>query len=120
MKSLTKEQTAGTLTFFFPSRRDAETPPRTTLMVRRVGEEEWHAGLAMCSDDDMFQRRLGRKIAFHRLEGSPIRNQSVAELLIQIRGRIDRVTQRRRYYEFPDESAELGGLTARLEAMRIE
>jgi hypothetical protein len=120
MKSLTKEQTAGTLTFYFPFERDAITPPRATLIVRRVGEEEWHAGLAVCSDDDMFQRQVGRKIAFHRLQGFPIRGQTPDELLLQARGRIDRVTQRRRYYEFPDESKDVMGLSPRLEAMRVE
>ena len=120
MKPLTPEQTAGTLTFFFPQLRDATTPPEATLIVRRVAENAWQAGLALCSNDDMFSRRLGRKIAFHRLEGRPIFADNVPGLLTQVMRRVLAVTGRRPLSCTGVRRAEIANITLRLQDMRIE
>ncbi len=121
MTPLTREQTAGTLTFFFPCKRDAAQAPEVTLMVRRVAEDEWHAGLAQCSQEDMFSKRLGRKMAFHRLQGAPLRGVSPDSLLDQVLQHIDEVRARRRSYTpMLITTGEFRPLAQRLEDMRIE
>jgi hypothetical protein len=120
MKSLTREQTAGTLTFFFPQYRDEENPPEITVMVRRVAEDEWHAGLAMCSAEDSFSKQRGRLIAFHRLQGIPFSGASAEVLLRQLTRRIGEVDTRHRRFFGSTTYDELPALANRLEAMRIE
>lgn len=119
-KQTMREKTAGTLTFFFPEKRDRETPPEVTLMIRRVGDEEWHAGLAMCSKDDMFEKRFGRRVAFHRLRGFPIKDGSPLGLLDQIAGRIDAVTRRHPFTFSAPTIQSLPDILGRLEGMRVE
>lgn len=122
MKPLTREQTAGTLTFFFPYKRDFEHAPEVTLIIRRVAEDEWHAGLAQCSREDMFDKKVGRKMAFHRLQGAPLRSGNPISLLDQVLDRTDSVRTRRR----PDSPVtiatgeELLSLADRLQGMRVE
>jgi len=115
-----RERTAGTLTFFFPHKRDMGTPPEVTVMVRRVSDEEWHAGLAMCSSDDMFEKRTGRKMAFHRLQGFPIQAASPLGLVTQIGVRIDAVSSRHPYTFSTSTIQQLTDITQRLEDMRVE
>jgi hypothetical protein len=115
MKPLTREQTAGTLTFYFPFERDAETPPQTTLMVRRIAENEWHAGLAICGGGDMFSKKIGRKIAFHRLAAIPFRDQSVPGLLHQICERVEDVA----YRHATDDSFLVSIVPHRDESLRL-
>jgi hypothetical protein len=119
-KQTMREKTAGTLTFFFPEKRDRETPPEVTLMVRRVGEEEWHAGLAMCSKDDMFEKRFGRRVAFHRLQGCPIRDHYPVGLIRQIAERLDNVTKRHSFTFSTPTIQSLPDITQRLVDMRVE
>ena len=75
MKPLTTEETKETLTFFFPRDRSETQPPEITVMVRRVAEDEWQAGMSVCSREDMFERREGRVRAFGRLQRRPLQSQ---------------------------------------------
>jgi hypothetical protein len=119
-KQTMREKTAGTLTFFFPEKRDRETPPEVTLMIRRVGDEEWHAGLAMCSKDDMFEKRFGRRVAFHRLQGFPIRHESPLGLITEVARRLDAVTKRHPFTFSTPTIQSLPDILLRLEDMRVE
>lgn len=69
---LTFELTRGTKTFYLPLARDAETQPEVTLMIRRTEDGIYQAGTAICSRTDAFQKRRGRHIAYHRLQGKPL------------------------------------------------
>lgn len=120
MKGLTKEQTQGTLTFHLPLQRDAETPPELTILVRRVMDERWHAGVAVCSVGDMFQKRLGRKLAFHRLTGNPFMADSPLALMHQIETHLDKLSHHRPYTLSVNTIQELHTLVQRLGEMRIE
>lgn len=119
-KQSMREKTAGTLTFFFPHKRDMGTPPEVTVMVRRINEGEWHAGLAMCSKDDMFEKRTGRKMAFHRLQGFPIRDSSPLRLIHQIAARIGVVVERHPFTFSMPTILQLSDIVERLENMRVE
>lgn len=120
MKPLTREQTFGTLTFYFPYKRGPEQPPEVTVMVRRVSDFEWQAGLSMCSKTDTFDKKVGRKIAFHRLNGFPLRDKSPLGLMRQIAQRIDEVTKRRPYTFSASTIQQLPQVVKRLEDMRVE
>ena len=118
---LTREQTAGTLTFFFPDARGGAIMPEMTVVVRRFGEEEWHAGIAMCSQEDQFVKEFGRRKAFHRLQGIPIRGRSPADLVGQIQLRFHPVSRRRMFSRDPWQiDAGLLDLLPRLREMRVE
>ena len=125
-KQSMREKTAGTLTFFFPYKRDMGTPPEVTVMVRRTGEEEWRAGFSVCSREDMFCRRVGRVIAFQRLEGHPfpgprtIVSKKPLDLLIAIAMRCAKINKRRGSTVAPNTIEQLSDIVERLEGMRVE
>jgi hypothetical protein len=91
MKSLTFEQARGTKTFYLPFERGSTQQPEVTLMVRRLKDKSFEAGLAVCSREDQFHRRQGRILAFHRLNGCPVRGTDEADLLWVLRNRFDQV-----------------------------
>jgi hypothetical protein len=69
---LTHEMTRGTRTIYLPLKRDADTPPEITIMVRRILGQDGHAdyfeaGVAFCHSDDIFTKRAGRGRAYSRL-----------------------------------------------------
>ncbi len=118
MKPLTREQTEGTLTFFFPRVRTGTRPPEVTLMVSRAGDE-WVAGLAMCSRQDNFQKRIGRWIAYHRLLKRPLRDKSPTGLLLQVLGRVQEVDNRQESLYSATTFSEIPRLSERLQDMRV-
>jgi hypothetical protein len=73
-----------TLTFHLPLRRGPDAPPEATLLVQRTAEEQWRAGLAICSKSDQFVKRAGRAIAQERLRGRPFIADSTWSLIEQI------------------------------------
>jgi hypothetical protein len=93
MKPLTAEETKQTLTFFFPRERNETTPPQVTVMVRRVSEDEWQAGMAVCSRKDMFERREGRVRAFGRLQRRPFSDHNPGVLGDHLAGRCMDINQ---------------------------
>lgn len=75
---LSREVTRGTMTFFFPHNTAEEMEaeerpplPQVTLMVSRPSENEWTAGIAVCSQKEAFNRPGGRVIAHGRLTWLP-------------------------------------------------
>lgn len=120
MKGLTREQTKGTLTFHLPLKRGPETPPEMTILVRRIMGDRWHAGIAVCSVGDMFQKRYGRKLAFNRLSGNPFMANSPLELMHQIENHLDQLNHHRPYTLSINTVQELYALVQPLSEMRIE
>lgn len=120
MKALTPEQTKGTLTFHLPLQRGPETPPEMTVIVRRATPELWYAGIAVCSLGDMFQKRYGRKLAFHRLSGDPFMAGSPLELLHQIENHLIQLSENRSGTPSVNTMQELYALTNPLAKMRVE
>jgi hypothetical protein len=120
MKGLTREQTKGTLTFHLPLQRGPETPPEMTLMVRRVAADQWHAGVAVCSAGDMFEKRIGRKLAFHRLTGNPVKANTPDTLVDVLWERLECLSQNRPYTLSVITVQEVEDLLPRISEMRIE
>ena len=120
MRGLSKEQTRGTLTFHLPMQRGPKTPPEMTLMVRRVAADQWHAGFAVCSAEDMFQKRAGRTLAFHRLTGNPIKADAPDSLMDVLLARLDTLAHNRPYTLSVITVQELEDLLPRISEMRIE
>lgn len=82
-KPLSFEETRGTKTYYLPF-----NPPfgdesgnfrEATLMVRRLPDGAYHAGLAIRSAKDPFVRREGRSRAFERLQHAPYRGIVAAD-----------------------------------------
>lgn len=69
-RPLTFEQTRGTKTYHLPFGKGEQ--PRLTLMVRRMPDGIFHAGVSICAQEDLFTRHGGRARAFHRLNGRPL------------------------------------------------
>jgi hypothetical protein len=120
MKGLTREQTKGTLTFHLPLQRGPETPPEMTIIVRRIMADRWHAGIAVCSIGDTFEKRYGRKLAFHRLSGNPFMADSPEELLGAIETHLNHLSHNRPYTLSVATIQELPMLTQPLAKMRVE
>lgn len=124
-KTLSFEKTRGTKTFHLPFQRNAELGPELTIMVRRDDDGTYSAGLAVCSPDDQFVKRTGRRIAFHRLEGCPFQAQSARELVEKIDEHLDELTHRRvgmlsvpTIQDVLDLADQLDGMFDRLEKNR--
>jgi len=62
-------------TIHLPLVREGNVRPEATICVRRntygTGEG-FQVGVAVCSLGDQFQKRTGRLIAFHRMNGAPL------------------------------------------------
>lgn len=86
---LSFEVTRGTKTFYFPFNRESGESPRVTIMVKRVSGGAFHAGVAVCSQEDNFVRRVGRRIAFHRMLGKPVVAPNSDELVAGLRDYFD-------------------------------
>lgn len=69
-KPLTFEHTRGTKTYHLPFGKAEH--PRLTIMVRRMADGTFHAGMSVCGVGDLFTRHSGRARAFHRMNGIPI------------------------------------------------
>lgn len=119
-KGLTREQAKGTLTFYLPLERDDVTPPEVTILVRRVAADQWHAGIAVCSEGDTFQKRLGRQIAFGRLVGSPIKGTTPSALITTLWERLDTLADNRPGTLGLRTVEGLDDLDTRISEMRIE
>lgn len=83
-KSLNFKQTRGTKTYHLPFRRSAELGPEMTLMVRRLEDGTFEAGIAVCSLNEPFVKRTGRNLAYHRLNGKPFQGATSEELISQV------------------------------------
>jgi hypothetical protein len=92
---LTFEQTRGTKTFYFPVERDEACPPKLTVMIKRATDGSLHAGVSVCSSEDNFCRRVGRKIAFYRLLGRPLVALNSKDLVDQLYFYLEALAKRR-------------------------
>lgn len=81
---LTFEQTRGTKTYHLPFKRDSRHGPEMTLMVRRLADGSFAAGVSVCSLREFFVKSAGRLLAYHRLNGKPLRGGDADELLGQV------------------------------------
>lgn len=102
MKTLTFEQTRGTKTFHLPFKVDPEEQPQVTIVVRRMNDGSYRAGVAVCNPEDNFCRRLGRKTAFHRLVGRPFEGSDADQLINRVGDYLIGVFERRLAAGFPD------------------
>lgn len=91
---LSFEQTRGTKTFYFPVERDEACPPKMTVMIKRVADGSLHAGVSVCSAEDNFSRRVGRRIAFHRLLGRPLVASDSRELVDRLYSYLENLSKR--------------------------
>ena len=110
----------GTLTFHLPLKRGPERPPEMTLMIRRVMDNRWHAGLAVCSTGDQFVRRTGRRVACSRLLGRPFMVDSPEGLVGQVADHLDNLIKNRPYTISIDTLQDLDLVAQRISKMRIE
>lgn len=92
-KPLTFEQTRGTKTYHLPFGKGEN--PTMTLMVRRMADGSFHAGLSVCAAGDPFSRRAGRSRAFHRLNGKPIIQPDNHSLFVALDTALARINERR-------------------------
>lgn len=90
---LTFEQTRGTKTYHLPFGKGEQ--PRFTLMVRRMPDGTFHAGVSICAHEDPFTRHGGRARAFHRLNGRPISAPDAVSLFGTLDGVIQNINERR-------------------------
>lgn len=94
---LSFEQTRGTKTFYFPAKNDQGWAPEVTVMLRRASDGSLHAGVSVCSQKDNFSRRVGRRIAFHRLLGRPLVAPNSKELVSSLHDYLSSINERRAY-----------------------
>jgi hypothetical protein len=88
--------TRGTRTFYLPLERDDCTPPEATLVVRRDGEDSFAAGLAVCRPEDPFHKRVGRHMAFGRLQSKELSfHGKLEEIAKDIYDRVVAISERR-------------------------
>jgi hypothetical protein len=92
-RPLTFEQTRGTKTYHLPFGKGQQ--PRFTLMVRRLPDGTFHAGVSICAHEDLFTRQGGRSRAFHRLNGRPITAPDSVGLFGILDGMIQNINDRR-------------------------
>ena len=114
------EGTEGTLTFHLPFTRGAEISPQATLVVRRMTEGSWHAGLSVCSLSDQFVKKRGRRLAVARLHGRPFIAGSPSELVRKIESHLNNLVHNRPYTLSMDTLDNLYALVERLGNMRVE
>lgn len=124
-RPLTFEQTRGTKTYHLPFGKGEQ--PRLTLMVRRMPDETFHAGVSICARGDLFTRRGGRARAFHRLEGRPIKAFNSIRLFDALDAMIKSINDRRpktvpdkAKWDLLDICAYLNETFNKLEANRME
>jgi hypothetical protein len=110
----------GTLTFHLPLERGPQTPPQMTVVVRRIMKDRFHAGAAFCSAHDQFVRRVGRRVACHRLQGRPFMADSALELVQQLDLHADVLSENRPGSICQRTIADLYALVDRISQMRIE
>lgn len=110
----------GTLTFHFPLQRGPEIPPEMTVVVRRVGDDSWHAGIAVCSLEDQFVKRVGRRIAYHRLCGRPFQANSALELAHRIEEHLDQLNTNRPEITTVRTVKDLYAIVDFISKMRVE
>lgn len=67
-RPLSRAETRGTKTFYLPFVRTSTQPPEVTVMAGRRRDGKYAIGVAICSRGDQFNRREGRRRAFHRLQ----------------------------------------------------
>lgn len=72
------------LTYHFPLKRDSVTPPEMTLVVRRAANDEWQAGISVCSNTDQFVKLIGRARAAAKMRRSPFTAKDPSELISAI------------------------------------
>lgn len=70
-KPLTFEQTKGTKTYYLPFERGPETPPEATVMVRRLEDGTYIAGVSVRSLEEPFVKLEGRFRAYNRMLHAP-------------------------------------------------
>lgn len=110
----------GTLTYHLPLKRGPQRPPMATLVVRRVGEEEWQAGLTVCSRGDQFVKRIGRRVALHRLAGKPLVETTAEKLLKSVIDHLVELEARRPGTVPAKAVLDLPALLKPISKMRIE
>lgn len=97
-KGLTFEQTRGTKTYHLPFERNAEVQPEATIMVRRLEDGSFIAGVSVRSLEEPFVKREGRLRAYKRLlhagHGRGAFLAPVAEqLALQVQNMFDRINE---------------------------
>lgn len=92
-RTLTFEQTRGTKTYHLPFGKGEQ--PRLTLMVRRMPDGSFHAGVSICAQEDLFTRRAGRARSFHRLNGRPLSAPDALGIFEEVNRLIKNVNARR-------------------------
>lgn len=83
-KTLNFKQTRGTKTYHLPFRRSSLLGPEMTLMVRRLENGSFEAGVSVCSLHEPFVKRTGRLLAYHRLNGKPFQGVTAEEVIGQV------------------------------------
>ena len=96
-KTLSFEQTQGTKTFYLPFQTTPEYGPELALMFRRKEDGSYEAGMAACSLQDSFVKRIGRRIAFHRLNNRPFEGSSAQEIMGKIIQHVEKLAARRHH-----------------------
>jgi len=117
---LTFEQTRGTKTFYFPSKNEQGWPPEVTVMIKRAPDGSLHAGVAVCSPADNFARRVGRRIAFHRLLGRPLVALNSEELVSKLQAYLSELNERRPHtpsYVAQEDVSLLAGVEAAFDVL---
>ena len=70
-RPLTFEETQGTKTYYLPFERSSLVGPEATVMVKRLGDGTFIAGVTVRSLEEPFTKVEGRYRAFLRLQHAP-------------------------------------------------
>ena len=70
-KPLTFEETQGTKTYYLPFERSSLVGPQATIMVKRLADGTYVAGVTVRSLEEPFTKVEGRYRAFLRLQHAP-------------------------------------------------
>ncbi len=57
--------------FYLPSFRNSHIKPEVTLAIRETNNR-FEIGFAICSEEDMFEKKIGRELAIKRLNTIPL------------------------------------------------
>lgn len=109
----------GTLTYHLPLKRGPEDPPEMTIVVRRVMENNWHAGISVCSLGDHFVRRIGRFRAGGKLVSNPFTANDPEQLCHQIEQHLDQLSQNRPHTLSAITVQDLQALAGPLSKMQV-
>jgi len=72
------------LIYHLPLKRNSQTPPEVTFVVRRFADDRWHAGISVCSRSDQFVKRIGRARAASDLRRRPFMANNPGQLIQEV------------------------------------